>query len=276
MTGKKQDSPFQAFDLEASFCEGSKGRAVHRVIGHDGAEKLNRTVWDAGLIAYEYLGGTRDGMDNLERYRECVSLASSFLNDTFAPDLMKGVHSDHVGLSEGTPKDFEEAWKDYDWVEKLDIFLQSIDHANARSGNDTSVLVGEQFKPVVAAALLRRIDDAIISDFFDGDGLIENVVDIVELRDRIKPSSTQKLTIDAAIGADRKKIGRTGAAARLAKDPKQADKQNVRDCWERWQKNRHEYKSKSAFARAMLEKYENLESHRVIERWCKEWESEPS
>ncbi|WP_156909571.1 hypothetical protein [Ottowia thiooxydans] len=58
--------------------------------------------------------------------------------------------------------------------------------------------------------------------------------------------------------------------------PKQAAKQHVFDCWIRWQKNRHEYRSKSAFARAMLDKYDALGSQRVIERWCKEWESEPS
>lgn len=73
-------------------------------------------------------------------------------------------------------------------------------------------------------------------------------------------------------------VGKLGAKAKLTIDSggKQAAKQNVRDCWERWQKNRHEYKSKSAFARAMLDKYDRLGSQRVIERWCKEWESEPS
>ncbi len=60
------------------------------------------------------------------------------------------------------------------------------------------------------------------------------------------------------------------------KTPSRLPKQNVRDCWERWQKNQPKYKSKSAFARDMLDKYESLESQRVIERWCKEWESEPS
>ncbi|MDF1485522.1 hypothetical protein PY257_10085 [Ramlibacter sp. H39-3-26] len=65
------------------------------------------------------------------------------------------------------------------------------------------------------------------------------------------------------------------AMVRHHRDPKQVAKQNVRECWERWQKNKHEYKSKSAFARAMLDKYESLESQRVIERWCKEWESVP-
>lgn len=66
------------------------------------------------------------------------------------------------------------------------------------------------------------------------------------------------------------------AEARLAKDPKQADKKGVRECWELWQADKRRYKSKAAFAKDMLDKFEQLESQRVIERWCKEWESEPS
>lgn len=73
----------------------------------------------------------------------------------------------------------------------------------------------------------------------------------------------------------RSNFARSGALGRLKNDPKQAAKQQVRECWERWQKNMQEYRSKSAFARAMLDKYERLGSQRVIERWCKEWESEP-
>ena len=81
-------------------------------------------------------------------------------------------------------------------------------------------------------------------------------------------------------------VAQSGAKAKLRADPKQAAKQQVRDCWELWQKEPARYKSKSAFAKDMLEKFPShkdekgrqagLESPRVIERWCKEWESEPS
>ena len=73
----------------------------------------------------------------------------------------------------------------------------------------------------------------------------------------------------------RKSIAQNAAIRKLQKDPKQVAKLNVKECWERWQKNPNEYKSKSAFARAMLEKYEALESQKVItDRWCAEWERE--
>ena len=62
---------------------------------------------------------------------------------------------------------------------------------------------------------------------------------------------------------------------KLAADPKQAEKTKVRECWELWQKEPSRYKGKAAFGRDMLSKFESLESQRVIERWCKEWESVP-
>ena len=57
----------------------------------------------------------------------------------------------------------------------------------------------------------------------------------------------------------------------LDSDGKQAAKSEIRTEWEKWQKNPKLYKGKAAFARAMLDRYTNLESHRVIERWCKDW-----
>lgn len=62
---------------------------------------------------------------------------------------------------------------------------------------------------------------------------------------------------------------------KLAADPKQAEKTKVRECWELWQKDPSRYKGKAAFGRDMLSKFDSLESQRVIERWCKEWESVP-
>ena len=69
------------------------------------------------------------------------------------------------------------------------------------------------------------------------------------------------------------KKARNAVLAKIAldSDGKQAAKSEIRTEWEKWQKNPKFYKSKAAFARAMLDKHTNLESHRVIERWCKVW-----
>lgn len=74
----------------------------------------------------------------------------------------------------------------------------------------------------------------------------------------------------------RKSLAQAAAKQRVAGDPKQVAKVQVRECWELWREHPERYKSKSAFARDMLAKFDDLESQRVIERWCKEWESELS
>ena len=67
-------------------------------------------------------------------------------------------------------------------------------------------------------------------------------------------------------------LARKGARAKLAADPKQADKAIVRECWGDWKNEPARYKSKAAFARDMREKFPNLESQPVIEGWCRLWE----
>lgn len=66
------------------------------------------------------------------------------------------------------------------------------------------------------------------------------------------------------------------AVRRHAADPKQVEKERVKECWQLWRRDPSRYAGKAAFARDMLSKFESLESQRVIERWCKEWESVPS
>ncbi|MHB1247707.1 MAG: hypothetical protein ACYCZH_14810 [Sulfuriferula sp.] len=64
---------------------------------------------------------------------------------------------------------------------------------------------------------------------------------------------------------------RKAALAKLANDPKQAQKTSVFECWQEWQKKPANYKGKAAFARDMLTKYEHLTSQKIIEDWCREW-----
>ena len=72
----------------------------------------------------------------------------------------------------------------------------------------------------------------------------------------------------------RSNFAKIGAMAKLAADPKQKDKQKVRECWDAWQIDLSRYKSKAAFARDMREKFENLDSQPVIEGWCRDWEKQ--
>lgn len=80
--------------------------------------------------------------------------------------------------------------------------------------------------------------------------------------------------IDAAmIKKIRTEMGKEGGAANLQNNIKQKEKQLVRECWEEWKKQPVRYTSAAAFARDMLDKYENLKSQVVIARWCRDWEA---
>jgi len=74
------------------------------------------------------------------------------------------------------------------------------------------------------------------------------------------------------LGNGRANFSRRGAQAKLANDPKQKAKEEVKQCWLLWQEHPGRYKSKAAFAKDMLDKFGNiLESQKVIEGWCRDW-----
>jgi len=70
------------------------------------------------------------------------------------------------------------------------------------------------------------------------------------------------------------RLGLRGAKERHARDPKQTERNFVFECWKEWKQKPDLYKSKASFARDMLEKCEKLESPKVIEDWCREWDKE--
>lgn len=66
---------------------------------------------------------------------------------------------------------------------------------------------------------------------------------------------------------------RKAAIARIANDPRQKEKATIYECWQAWQLKPDSYKSKAAFARDMLTKFDHLKSTKVIEDWCREWQT---
>lgn len=72
----------------------------------------------------------------------------------------------------------------------------------------------------------------------------------------------------------RSKMAKEAAQMRIKNDPKQHEKQFIKECWQQWQADSGLYKSKAAFARDMMNKVEHLTSSKKIEDWCREWEKE--
>lgn len=69
------------------------------------------------------------------------------------------------------------------------------------------------------------------------------------------------------------KRAKKAAQAKIAldSDGKQADKLKIRKEWEKWTRNPDFYPTNAAFARAMLDRYTNIQDIRTIGRWCTEW-----
>ena len=114
-----------------------------------------------------------------------------------------------------------------------------------------------------------------------GDATIQ-AVEIMAYADKIKLETQIKKAMAAqwsgllATAVNERAIERASKAAikRHAKDPKQADKALVRECWDDWQKQPDRYNGKAAFARDMRDKFPNLKSQPVIEGWCRAWGNE--
>ncbi|WP_155624979.1 hypothetical protein [Burkholderia vietnamiensis] len=67
---------------------------------------------------------------------------------------------------------------------------------------------------------------------------------------------------------------RSASFARYSKDPKQRAKAEVKKLWEMWRRGPSRYPSKAAFARDMLDKFDELKSSKKIEDWVRAWEKE--
>lgn len=94
-------------------------------------------------------------------------------------------------------------------------------------------------------------------------------------------STAAALLVKMPIHADIAKAVRAQQAAKavkvkLAKDPRQEAKRLVKECWQEWRAHPTRYRTKAAFAKDMLDKFDRLVSQPVITGWCRQWEKEGS
>lgn len=98
---------------------------------------------------------------------------------------------------------------------------------------------------------------------------------INKLADEVTVSRASVESLRLELKNGRASFSSKGAQARLANDPKQKAKEEVKLCWLSWQEHPTRYKGTAAFARDMLDKFnDTLESHKVIEAWCRRWKSD--
>jgi len=113
--------------------------------------------------------------------------------------------------------------------------------------------------------LIGARDDGSLDDYERLDALMTHVALI----------SSAMAGIDTAEFAAYKVQGK-GAAAKWARDPRQAEKAMIRAQWETWPARLARKRYKAAFARAMLDQCQHLTDEKTITDWCLKWEREES
>jgi hypothetical protein len=117
---------------------------------------------------------------------------------------------------------------------------------------------------------LKEVDNALIGLALGGSDPIVAAIEAANaLSNAVAIESNDEHLVEA-----RRRLGYEASIEKLKHDPKQREKQFVRECWNEWQKTPGSYKSKASFARDMLNKCEHLVSVKKIEDWCRQWEVE--
>lgn len=214
-----------------------------------------RKLWHLGKRAFQHL----EGFENAEHfdkifcnYQSDIRNFACLLHDNSCKFEFKG---DVTGTIL-TP-DFSEMQDGYPILDVL--------HQISFASGENSDHLAYYF----ILACLQEIDSALILLCLDG-GAADSIISATLALQRAEELGTASARLQRA----RSEFSALGAIERHKRDPKQTDKIFVKECWLAWRANKSTYKGKAPFARDMLQKCENLQSTKVIEDWCREWEKQ--
>jgi hypothetical protein len=212
-------------------------------------------LWRLGRDAFHALGKFSDQaeFDNaFSSHRAGIKILVEILQE-------HGGHLDYINAEGISWKpDFSKCTS----MQVLEIFWQ----ANNSFGKGTLPIAGH-----FLFACLEEIDSALIGLAMDSEH-VRSVMAAVTAFANYQAISTGNVALQKA----RSNLAFHAAKERHARDPKQAEKKFVFECWLDWRQKPSTYKGKAAFARDMLEKCKALESQKVIEDWCRGWENSRS
>lgn len=275
----------QFYSISQSFGEGSKGRTEQQIVHSYGSSRsLGKSLWAAGEEAYSVLqkalqqnGGASGNIDDDidESMDDLIEQVNDFLCRDFYPSMLELLDQGTIGLSGTDRAGFVKAWAEYELADRFLVFSQFVDK-NPLAFKESSDFVPFACR-LAAVSVLSHIDNAVLCMISDDDeGLIRCGMEIEKMKTHLSPPTKLFAVIDMAVKKAFSEKGNKAVSIKLTKDTngKQKDKALVRECWDAWKNKPNSYKSKAAFARDMREKFTNLESQPVIERWCREWEAD--
>lgn len=260
---------FIAYDPEASFKPESEGLKDRRLVTSWGSDKLGEAAWALGHRAYEALRTEMGDSVSLRDLVEYVTSSRAELSQIFQ-EVEELFEAGRLVLV--SPRGEELAsmpsWKESDWPWQV-MTIGKLISAVADDATETARVFSKSY--LVAA--LCRLDDAVVcADLDDFETMTSMLLDVqwlveqVEHLEQIDNLATKQLRrLDSERAVER-------ALAKHSRDPRQAAKSVVRECWDDWLARPSTYPSTAAFARAMLDKFPDvLSSQPVIERWVRAW-----
>lgn len=201
----------QAIDLEASFEKGGAGFDNGTIVDTSGHPYLNRAMWDIGLEIYEALQNPE--FPNIRKNIQTgIETAKYFVQTLLEPTVIDLIVTGQIHIDGIGDRDPVKSWKDQDIVAKYLCFLKMMEQRVGHISLLAPPEVLDAFGQPTASMIMARLDDAVISEFCDGAGLIENIQDINELFKHLKKPAYVD-AIASQVGQIRAKAGADAANA---------------------------------------------------------------
>ncbi|MDQ1833221.1 MULTISPECIES: hypothetical protein [Massilia] len=241
--------PFNSFSTDAQRFLDKKGSVPAWLKDNESDDLLQ--LWRIGSDAYHAIGEFETQADFEELFLEHQDGIRIFAD---------------VLTKEGTHLDFKNqdgvSWQpDFSITPSMEILCVFWQLADSRDK------LFETISGHFLFACLEEIDMALMGRV-TGTDYLHAVINAVRAFGNYQALATGNGELQKA----RSELAFLGAKEKHARDPKQGEKLFVLDCWKEWRQKPDSYRSKAAFARAMVDKCEYLESTKNIEDWCREWE----
>jgi hypothetical protein len=253
----------QAYDINATFGDGQVGRIEKRIVDKDGKRHLDAQAWEAGDVAYQCLKQLYPkGITSIE----FAQIANEFLSlacDVHYPEILKLAEAGKIGILSIGVEGLKEAWAEYDWCERLMFAFNSME-----AFIDLGACIDNPMYTVLPLVLLKRLDDAVISEFFDGHGLTNVMLQIAKLRDRLKPPNYVQRAINNGREAQ-KKLNVFTQARRKGADALHTENRAMKVEVFQWLETQAQFKSIESAAMAITK--QQPIAHVTARDWYKEW-----
>lgn len=233
-----------------------------------GKDSSLRGLFDVGAEAYALLHVGVDPSDKSQAsFRE---LFSSFRKAV--EELRGAIHSQIIAGSILAVRPDGQPAEKGSILEAEDVEVIKLGRTIVRTFHADDEMMKQFYVELLCVGCLREIDHAVVALVHNPIDAIESTLIAKEMLDLAKAEGMEdEIKQEFVIRRARKAV-----AARLAKDPRQGEKERIKKCWLEWRDNPAYYKSKADFARQMLTECEHLTSTKKIEDWCREWEKEHS